>query len=138
MTPVVVRLLAVVALLVGALVLSVIQILREQRLRILVAKSYREQLGALGNARDPASSELPADDAWPAGYKPDAHLGVARDVTVTNGHGGELALKVRGGAFRVVSFTRPTKFDPLSGGADTTDLWLSVDELVKKVKEPWA
>lgn len=85
-------------------------------------------------ARLAESSELPEQDTWPDGFTP---KGVAHEVDVTNGHGGVLKLRVRNGAFRVVSFTRPTKFDPLTGEGDTTDLWLSVDELVKKVRQPW-
>lgn len=92
---------------------------------------------ALG-AREHPGSELPAGDVWPAGYDPAKHLGALRVVEVKNGHGGALVLKVRGGAFRVVSFTRPTKFDPMSGEADTTDLWLDIDSLVRVLKEPWS
>lgn len=85
-------------------------------------------------AREHPGSELPARDVWPQGFNPNAHLGAERRVELKNGHGGALVLKVRGGAFRVVSFTRPTKFDPVSGEGDTTDLWLNVEDLVQAVK----
>lgn len=89
---------------------------------------------AIGAAREHPGAELPAGDVWPHGFNPNAHVGAERRVEIANGHGGVLVLKVRGGAFRVVSFKRPTKFDPVSGEADTTDLWLSVEDLVKAVK----
>lgn len=81
--------------------------------------------------------DVPADDVWPKGFDPDARLGTEHSVTVTNGQGAELVLRVRGGAFRVVSFTRPVQHESQLGAGDTTDMWISIDEFVGKVRRPW-
>jgi hypothetical protein len=94
---------------------------------------------SLGDATHPfvlerQGDELPDQDRWPEGFKP---AGAEHEVLVTNGTGGVLKLRVRDHAFRVVSFSRPTKFDPVTGDGDTVDLWLDVEQLVEKVKQPW-
>jgi len=91
--------------------------------------------GTLAGAREPEIDDLPPEEHNPPGWVPPEPT---RCVEISNGRGAVLALKVRGHAFRIVSFTRPPMYASLDPAKEpeTIDLWLSTDALVKALSLP--
>lgn len=113
-------------------------IVNKQRRRILQLWAQQLELDiALRAARKALGDDLPEEDAGPPGWQPPE---LVREISLRNGFGGMLKLRVRGHAFRIVSFSRPPLHSAPPGPGQpkeqTLDLWMPTADLIEALQRP--